>query len=320
MRDKSMATKRRTFLKAAGLCAASYACLLEANGAKPRKAKGIAVTIGLNEVDAKHYGERMLLRGCVNDANEIKEIAADQGFACNDPLLDAEATRSAVITAIKNAANRLKNGDIFLLQYSGHGGWLKDDSGDEHDGRDETWCLFDGMLLDDELAKLWATFAPGVRVLVLSDSCHSGTVTRGDAYRAAAEAGDLPATDRGNLATDQTSAFRFLPDEVVRTTFDRNTQFYKALSAKVKRGGRPKIGASILLMSGCQDNQLAADLGDHGLFTKRLIEVWNKGKYGGNYREFHTAIVREMPSTQSPNFYPNGKPDTTFWNQKPFTV
>src|SRR5262245_24718220 len=150
-----MATSRRTLLKAAGLSAVALStrpvCLHVANGAAPRIAKGIAVTIGLNEVDPKHYGGPMRLRGCVNDANDISEIAAHRGFDCKETALNAKATRMAVTSAIEGAANSLKAGDIFLLHYSGHGGWVKDDDGDEGDGRDETWCLYDGMMLDDEL-------------------------------------------------------------------------------------------------------------------------------------------------------------------------
>ena len=43
---------------------------------------------------------------------------------------------------------------------------------------EETWVLYDRQLVDDELYKIWSKFKPGVRILVLSDSCHNGTVTR----------------------------------------------------------------------------------------------------------------------------------------------
>ena len=55
---------------------------------------------------------------------------------------------------------------------------MPDTSGEEVDRQDETWCLWDGQLIDDELYLELSRFAAGVRVLVLSDSCHSGTVTR----------------------------------------------------------------------------------------------------------------------------------------------
>ena len=49
---------------------------------------------------------------------------------------------------------------------------------EETDQLDETWVLYDRQLLDDELYDLWCRFAPGVRILMISDSCHSGTVSR----------------------------------------------------------------------------------------------------------------------------------------------
>ena len=52
---------------------------------------------------------------------------------------------------------------------------MPDASADEPDRTDETWVLFDRQLVDDELYEMWPQFVPGVRILVLSDSCHSGT-------------------------------------------------------------------------------------------------------------------------------------------------
>ena len=55
---------------------------------------------------------------------------------------------------------------------------MPDVIGEEADKLDETWCLYDGQLIDDELYFELSKFAAGVRILVLSDSCHSGTVVR----------------------------------------------------------------------------------------------------------------------------------------------
>ena len=52
---------------------------------------------------------------------------------------------------MRGAAKALKPGDLFFLTYSGHGGQVPDVTGDEDDKQDETWCLYDGQLIDDEL-------------------------------------------------------------------------------------------------------------------------------------------------------------------------
>ncbi|MEZ5628493.1 MAG: caspase family protein [Rhodocyclaceae bacterium] len=61
---------------------------------------------------------------------------------------------------------------------------MPDRSGDEADGRDEALCphdIGDGqILLDDDLRALPDQRPAGVRVVLISDSCHSGSVTRGD--------------------------------------------------------------------------------------------------------------------------------------------
>src|SRR5260370_32586691 len=95
-------------------------------------------------------------------------------------LLDGDASSSAVIQQIGSAARQLSSGDILLLTYSGHGGMIDDVTGGEpgDDGKDETWVLYDRMVRDDELQQLWDQFEAGVRIVVRSDSCHSGTVTR----------------------------------------------------------------------------------------------------------------------------------------------
>ena len=78
-----------------------------------------------------------------------------------------------MLAAIRSAAKSLRAGDLFFLTFSGHGGQVPDVTGDEADKQDETWCLYDGQLIDDELYFELSRFAAGVRILVLSDSCHS---------------------------------------------------------------------------------------------------------------------------------------------------
>ena len=211
---------------------------------------------------------------------------------------------------------------------------IADRNFDEPDGRDETWCLYDGMLLDDELYRLWAEFQPGVRIVVLSDSCHSGTVTRGQAFRAAVRQGDVGGGRgvRGVLEAipEMEMGFRFVPDEEADETVARNKAFYEPILAAVGQEGDereqdldsrgPKVQASVLLISGCQDNQLSGDLPDNGVFTKSVKRVWGGGQFTGSWRAFHAALVRVMPQTQSPNFYPIGVPDSRFSAQTPFTI
>jgi hypothetical protein len=124
--------------------------------------QGLALTIGLNSVDPAHYGGWSgELRACEADAEDMAEIAKSRHFTVRT-LLTKSATRTKVISEITQAATTLKSGDIFVLSYSGHGGQVPDLNGDEIDDRmDETWCLYDGQLIDDETYHLLGKFVAG---------------------------------------------------------------------------------------------------------------------------------------------------------------
>ena len=140
--------------------------------------KGTSIHIGLNRVDPVHYGGwDGQLTACEFDAKDMRAIAHAQGFTTH-MLLTTAARAGAVAKAMTQAAATLLGGDMLLLTYSGHGGQVPDTNHDEADRQDETWVLYDRELVDDELYSLWARFKPGVRIVVISDSCHSGTVAR----------------------------------------------------------------------------------------------------------------------------------------------
>jgi hypothetical protein len=271
-------------------------------------ASGIALNIGLNSVDPVHYqGWSGPLNACEADANDMADLARAQGFTAVK-LLTRKATRDVVLKGIAEAAHKLKSGDIFLLSYSGHGGQAPDLNGDEPDGKDETWCLYDGQLIDDELYSSWSAFAAGVRVLLLSDSCHSGSVSKAIHYAARTRAGPPP-------------VYRVMPDEVALRVYQNNKKFYDPV---LKRRDLAKalgtVKASVLLISGCQDNQLSQDGTFNGLFTGTLKTVWNGGTFAGSYRRFHTAIGSKMPPDQTPKLSLVGASNVAFIAQKPFTI
>jgi len=112
----------------------------------------------------------------------MAKIAADQGFAVA-VLKTQDATREIVKGKLSELASNLVPGDLLVVSYSGHGGLMPDHNGDEkmmdpEDTSDETWCLFDGEILDDEIYEEWMKFQEGVRILVFSDSCYSGTILK----------------------------------------------------------------------------------------------------------------------------------------------
>jgi hypothetical protein len=89
-------------------------------------------------------------------------------------------TRKNIIDAFTRITQYSKPGDVVFVHYSGHGGRVKDTSGDEADGFDETLIPVDfkrtGQILDDDVFKILVKPMPrDVNVTVLMDCCHSGT-------------------------------------------------------------------------------------------------------------------------------------------------
>jgi len=141
-----------------------------------------AVLIGIN-----YEGQDGQLSGCHNDANNIKNFLIEkQGFQEQDMLIllddgrHQEPTKQNILTAFDRIVEYSRAGDVVFIHYSGHGGRVRDTSGDEADGYDETLIPLDfksaGQILDDDLYEHLVTkVAEGVTVVVLMDCCHSGT-------------------------------------------------------------------------------------------------------------------------------------------------
>jgi hypothetical protein len=144
----------------------------------PRQA-GPSIHIGVNHVDAAKYPIHVpVLSGCLNDAGAMRDVAAQRGYGTT-LLTDSEATAANVLDALASGVSRLSPGQTMLVTYAGHGSQVIDTSQDDiNDLLDETWVLYDRQLIDDEINAVLSPAPAGSRILVVSDSCHSGTVTR----------------------------------------------------------------------------------------------------------------------------------------------
>lgn len=296
--------------------------------------------IGLNFIDPVTYGNNGELANCVNDANSMQALAQAQGFQTTK-LTDGQATSSAVLAQIDSAASSLVSGDIYLITYSGHGGQIPDESGQESDGMNETWCLYDRQLIDDELYNLWSRFASGVRIFISSDSCHSGTVVRmmlrshnvgtrevqslhfDDVHEIQAQIDQHfnigSAGSRSTMVA--TAKERMLSYADCYKDYTNRKNMYRSLQTMAGPKSRAQINCSLIFISGCQDNQLSSDgTGSNGLFTQTLLNTWSNGSFNGNHNQFYNDILSVMPNNQTPNYMTLGINIDPFQNQRPYTV
>jgi hypothetical protein len=153
-----------------------------------------ALTIGVNDVlPGTYVFPPESLAGAIHAAHAWDGLARSAGFDRVCPPLVSPvhppdrraATRGAVLRYLRGLACTLVSGDLLLVTFAGHGRQYSErvnpgtiDDPPEDDGRDETWCLADGELLDDTLHAQWAAFRSGVRIAVVSDSCYSGSMEK----------------------------------------------------------------------------------------------------------------------------------------------
>ncbi len=281
-------------------------------------ARGMSLHVGLNAVDPAHYdGWDGALAACEFDANDMESLAQSRGFETTK-LLTGDATADAIMNAIESAASELESGDIFFVTYSGHGGQVPDGDDEEADSSDETWVAYDRQIVDDELYELWGKFKPGVRIIVLSDSCHSGSVNKGitDDERVP----DPVAT--AEKAAQQDPRFRALPRDKMIATYRKNKELYDGIQKQVagSESTESELGATALLISGCQDDQLSRDGFSNGRFTEELQEGLGRRRLAGGLSRLPRGDPSPDAGRPAPNYNPVGAANPDFEQQNPFTV
>lgn len=144
--------------------------------------------IGIN-----YTGTSSELNGCINDQENLCKFLVKGNYMsnsdltlmndhCSGKLYPTRRNMLDQFNELVDFANRHQGEEVFLfLAYSGHGSYLRDRSGDELDKRDEVLCPIDynknGFITDDLIkAKLVDKLHKGVKLMVLMDCCHSGTI------------------------------------------------------------------------------------------------------------------------------------------------
>jgi metacaspase-1 len=284
--------------------------------------KGYALVIGLNTVDPVHYdGWDGALNVCEADANKIQSYLKKQRFGSITKLLTKEATRANVISALDGLAVKANAGDLVVIYYSGHGGnEIPDFNKDEEDPLnpltdqfDETWCLYDAQLIDDELYYQWKSFKKGVRIVVMSDSCFSGDIVK-------------------MMFTGKKGPEKAMPKKAGEKTYKRNKKFYnklvKDLASKdlksFKTNKKGKITASLLQISSSQEYQTSNAETDmfpkNSLFTAVFFKIMKSAKKMRSYQHLIDTLKKTMPDSQMPKEQQLGDLNLKLILKKPFSI
>ena len=225
-----------------------------------------AVCVGINN----YPGIFNDLKGCVNDANDWTALLQGFGFSVNT-ILDSKATISTVKAALQGLIDSTNAGDVAVLTYSGHGTQVTDRSGDESDPYDEAICLYDGNVIDDDLRVILNGIHPQATLVIISDSCFSGSVTR--------------------LAAEKATP-RFIPPAVSMEGRTAKRSFLI-----------PETDMPEILISGCSDSEYSYDAEfngrPNGAMSAYAIQVIKQNP-NATYREFFAGLRALLPSNDYP--------------------
>lgn len=218
--------------------------------------------IGIN-----HYrGTGNDLAGCVNDARDFRALVGPRARS-SALVLDSKATRAGILAAVAATLGQLGPGDLGFLTFSGHGTYVADKSGDEPDRRDEALVTADlQLILDDEFRGILAARHRQSRLVVVTDSCHSGSVHRGLDLRGARD--EERGARRGKprfLGSGQVAAITRGAAETRRRTGGA-------------RVGREQAALPLVAhFAACRDDQFSYDATfddrPNGAFTHYLLEA-----------------------------------------------
>lgn len=251
--------------------------------------------IGINN----YRGTGSDLAGCVNDARDLLALVGPKA-ASSALLLDAKATRAGMLAALKLLLVRLGPGDLGFITFSGHGTYVADKNGDEPDRQDEALVCADlQLIIDDEFRGLLSARHRQSRLIVITDSCHSGSVHRGVDLRGV----------YAKLAVSsgvQPGKPRFLPPGNLTAMTRQAAETRRR--ADVPRVGREQLALPLVAhFAGCRDDQFSFDARfddrPNGAFTHYLLEARRSlpphAELGDWFDEV-AQLVRESDFQQTP--------------------
>lgn len=204
-----------------------------------------ALIVGINYV-----GTGNDLRGCINDAYNMKTLLETQGFAV-EMMLEEAATTAGMKAGMQRLVAGAVPGDVLVFHYSGHGSQLP--SRVEADGFEEILCPIDlnwttKVVTDDDLRAVFNSVPNGVNTTVVLDCCHSGDGLDQTHHLS-------PVKD---AAPVQVEGGRFLapPADVEGVLKER---------ALVQWSTSRDINSSAVLIAGCRSDQTSADAFINGM-------------------------------------------------------
>lgn len=208
--------------------------------------KRYALLIGIN-----YRGTDSALNGCINDVLAVKKMLMEKfnyeedhiTLMTDDTLV--VPTKFRILKAIKNLIEKVNNGECqeFWIHYSGHGSFVIDNDGDEADSHDE--------------------------VIIPLDYQSAGVITDDKVKQLLNK---FSSKSRGIIVFDSCNSGTMAD---LPYTYDGDYETRKEIS--------DPIGANIVSISGCRDEQLSMDTFENnqwgGAMTRNMLTILEEHDY-----------------------------------------
>jgi len=205
-----------------------------------------ALLVGVSKYKSNNISR---LDGVIIDIKQMKKLLESRGFNVK-VLFNEEATVSNVERALHSYSN-LDKDDSFLFYTSSHGTQIDDANGDEADGKDEAYVLYEteidangdvinmrGLLVDDNLENMLSKIS--AKKFLITDACHSG------------------------------SMYKSLNSNVRSKSVKISSNFIgKGVLGSVYK---PK---NMIVLGATEDNEEALDTDEGGMFTGAIYDAWS---------------------------------------------
>ena len=259
-----------------------------------------AFLVGIN-----YRGSEYELGGCINDVIMMKEVLINHYNYKEENILllsddtENKPTRENILYGwewllsntkvedFKKNYEKMREGERgnYVFHYSGHGSQVKDTSGDEEDGEDETICPIDfkkeGMIIDDDIREKLAIRVPeNSQLISIIDACHSESSF------------DLLWTAKSTIL-----------NKIMAKIFGRKIRF-----ELVKEGKYDQTMGDVIVLSGCKDKETSADIKingkGNGALTYALIQVLQDANYNIKCDELLINIRKYIKKNKLSNQLP----------------
>lgn len=232
----------------------------------------------------------------VNDVELIEGALLSQGFSKQNILtvINEQGTRDGIINALNGIKSKLSLGDILVVHFSMHGQQVFDDNGDELDRLDESLVPHNAFakysdsykgenhLRDDDLGNI----IKGLRnqlgntgqLLMILDSCHSGSSTRGAIARG------------GNGA-------------LVPANWDKEKQVEPSGSDMIEKVNLSDVAAPFVMISGARAKEVNFEYEGYGSLSYAFAKAMNTLGTDFTYRQLFnkiTAVMATIAPKQKP--------------------